>query len=177
MERIILAFSSDRISDKLKSMLDGTGYVVEAAVCYSGAELIRITQQYDEVLVIMGFKLPDMTVNEIFEELHKGCRLLSIIRSEHSDDIIYDEILVLPLPVTRARLLSSVNILLGHIPENKREVTRTAEETKIVERAKLLLMERFNMTEQQAHRFIQKRSMNTGSKFADTARAVLDIDD
>ena len=177
LERIILAFSGDSAAEKLKAMLYGTSYFVEPSVCRSGAELIRRLQGYDEALVIMGFKLPDMTVNHVFEELGGNCKIISIVRPDHQEDILYDDILALPLPITRARLISSVNILLGNIPDRRKDIARNADEIKIVERAKLFLMERFHMTEEQAHRFIQKRSMDTGAKFTDTAKAVLDIDD
>ena len=39
--------------------------------------------------------------------------------------------------------------------------------------AKTILMERNGMTEQQAHRFIQKRSMTLGQKMADVALSIL----
>ena len=175
--RIILAFSGESAAEKLKTMLSGTSYYVEPSVCRSGAELLRRLQGYDEALVIMGFKLPDMTVNHVYEELDDNFKLISIVRPDHQEDILYDDILALPLPITRARLISSVNILLGNIPDREKEIVRNADELKIVERAKLFLIERFHMTEDQAHRFIQKRSMDTGSKLTDTAKAVLDIDD
>lgn len=175
MERIILAFSSDKAMEKLRTMLEGTGHE-PLILCRSGAELLRTASEYDDVLVIMGFRLLDMTVNHVFEELHDGCRILSIVRAEHAEDIIYDEVLALPLPVTRQKLIASVNILMGNIPEQKKDITRNVEDTRIVERAKLLLMERYHMTEQQAHRFMQKRSMDVGARLADTARAVLEAD-
>ncbi len=176
MERIILAFSSEKAMTKLRVMLEGSGYE-PAALCRSGAELLRAVSEYDEALIIMGFRLYDMTVNHIYENLNERCRVMSIVRAEHTEDIEYDEILALPMPVTRARLISSINILLGQIPEQKLDIIRSADETRIVERAKLFLMERYRMTEEQSHRFLQKRSMDTGAKLADTARAVLAIDD
>lgn len=157
-------------------MLEGSGYE-PAVICRSGAELLRAVSGYDEALIIMGFRLYDMTVNHIFEHLHEGIKVLSIVRAEHTEDIIYDEVLALPMPVTRTRLISSINILHGQIPEQKKEIMRNAEDMRIVERAKLFLMERYHMTEEQSHRFLQKRSMDTGARLADTARAVLAIDD
>ena len=43
-----------------------------------------------------------------------------------------------------------------------------------IRRAKELLMEVNRMSEAEAHRFLQKRSMDTGAKLADTARLVLE---
>ncbi len=177
MEQIILAFSSDEAAGKLRSMLDGTGYRVSHTVCHSGASLLRAAHDYDEVLIIMGFKLPDMTVNHVFENLHPGCKIISIVRGEHVEYIEYDRILALPLPVSRQRLVSAVNVIMGHIPAGGKERVRTVEEEKLINRAKLFLMERYHMTEQQAHRFIQKRSMDTGARVTDTARTILNTDE
>ncbi|MGN1115729.1 MAG: ANTAR domain-containing response regulator [Candidatus Ornithomonoglobus sp.] len=176
MKRIILAFSQDQTAMKIKSMLDSSGFETDNTVCHSAAELLRMIDDYDEVLVIMGFKLPDMVADEVYEHLHSGCRLMSIVRAEHVDDIDNDDIFILPLPVTRQRLISSINVFLGNIPEHKKKGSRSPEENKLIEKAKLFLMERYHMTEQQAHRFIQKRSMDTGARTIDTARTILNID-
>jgi response regulator NasT len=42
-----------------------------------------------------------------------------------------------------------------------------------VEEAKKLLMERNGMTEEQAHRYIQKQSMDGGTRMIQTARLIL----
>ena len=87
-----------------------------------------------------------------------------------------EEIFVLPLPVGRERLISAIEVFLGVIYKpNKRPSNRSEEDDKIIDSAKLYLMEKYRMTEQQAHRFIQKRSMDTGSRFVDTARQILHI--
>lgn len=51
---------------------------------------------------------------------------------------------------------------------------RSAEDKLLITRAKELLMSRNCMTEEQAHRFIQKRSMDTGAKMVQTAMKILD---
>ncbi|MGM9936681.1 MAG: hypothetical protein ACI38A_05005, partial [Candidatus Ornithomonoglobus sp.] len=80
MKRIILAFSQDQTAMKIKSMLDSSGFETDNTVCHSAAELLRVIDAYDEVLIIMGFKLPDMVADEVYEHLHSGCRLMSIVR-------------------------------------------------------------------------------------------------
>lgn len=57
MDRVVLAFSKDETADKIKMMLDGSGYDVYT-VCHSKAELLRTVSDMDEVLIIMGYKLP-----------------------------------------------------------------------------------------------------------------------
>ncbi len=173
MEYIILGFSSDSTAEKIREALMGTSYKIVNIVCHSGAELLRTANEYDRALIIMGFKLSDMTVNDICENLHSGCRILSVMRAEHTEDVLYDEIMPLPLPINRSRLIHAVNALLGYIPSSRGGASRSQEENALIDRAKLLLIERYNMGEEQAHRFIQKRSMDTGSKAVDIARAIL----
>ena len=50
---------------------------------------------------------------------------------------------------------------------------RTAEEEKIINKAKALLMERNQMTENDAHKYIQKLSMDSGNNLVETAEMIL----
>ena len=43
----------------------------------------------------------------------------------------------------------------------------------IIERAKLYLMNKYKITEDAAHRFLQKNSMTRGMKMIDTAKTIL----
>ena len=71
MDRVVLAFSKDETADKIKMMLDGSGYDVYT-VCHSKAELLRTVSDMDEVLIIMGYKLPDGTVDDVYDDLMEG---------------------------------------------------------------------------------------------------------
>lgn len=173
--RVVLAFSNEGTARKIRQMLDGTGLETDRAVCRTGAELLRRIESYDEPLVIMGYKLPDMVVDEVYENAGDDCRIISIVKPERLDDIANEDIFVIPLPVSRQKLLSSIGVFLGRVPEEKPKGGRSPEDAKLIDEAKLLLMERFHMTEQQAHRFIQKRSMDTGAKFVDTAKLILNM--
>lgn len=173
MKRIVLAFSKDATAQKIKNMLDGSGFDVYL-ICHSVAELMRSVSDMDDVLVIMGYKLPDGIVDDVSDFL-SGQPLMTILKAEQQELIENEDIFTLPLPVNRERLISSIEVLTGHIERRKKTSNRTPEEDKIIENAKLYLMEKYRMTESQAHRFIQKRSMDTGAKFIDTARLILHI--
>ena len=45
----------------------------------------------------------------------------------------------------------------------------------MIAEAKALLMERNNMTEEEAHRYLQKNSMDSGTNIVETAEMVLSI--
>ena len=50
---------------------------------------------------------------------------------------------------------------------------RSTAEQELVNRAKKLLMERKGLSEDEAHRTLQKRSMDAGSRLTQTARQVI----
>ena len=173
MDRIILAFSKAETADKITRMLDGSGFEV-CCVCRSGDELLRAAIELDASLVIMGFKIGGMLAEDIAAELPPDIKLMAIVRADAADMLSGEGIFVLPLPVNRQSLISSIEIFLGVI-EKRRKTRRRSEDEKIIDTAKLYLMEKHHMTEEQAHRFLQKRSMDTGAKLTDTARLILHI--
>lgn len=139
-------------------MLDGSGYDVYT-VCHSKAELLRTVSDMDEVLIIMGYKLPDGTVDDVYDDLMEGQKLMSIVKAERQSSIYNQDIFVVTLPLNRQLLINSVETFVGIIERRKHRAKRTPEEEKIIRDAKAYLMETHRMSEEQAHRFIQKRSM------------------
>ena len=93
MDRVVLAFSKDETADKIKMMLDGSGYDVYT-VCHSKAELLRTVSDMDEVLIIMGYKLPDGTVDDVYDDLMEGQKLMSIVKAERQSSIYNQDIFV-----------------------------------------------------------------------------------
>ena len=83
MKRIALAFSRGETAEKIRRMLEGSGYDV-CAVCHSRAELLRTLSGMDETIVIMGYKLPDGVADEVYEDIEGRHKLISIVKAEHS---------------------------------------------------------------------------------------------
>jgi response regulator NasT len=52
---------------------------------------------------------------------------------------------------------------------------RSTEEKAVIDQAKALLMERNHMSESEAHRYLQKNSMESGTNMLETAQMVLMI--
>ena len=83
----------------------------------------------------------------------------------------------LAAPVAKGDLLASVRMLLqmGGRPEGyARRPSRSLEDAEVLAQAKAVLMDRHGMTEEQAHRFLQKKSMDSGSRLVQTALLVLE---
>jgi len=52
---------------------------------------------------------------------------------------------------------------------------RSQEEQRTIERAKMLLMERNGLTEPEAHRYLQKASMDNGTGVVETAGMIMSL--
>ena len=65
--------------------------------------------------------------------------------------------------------VSAENALKGMVSFPKKD------EQEMIAEAKALLMERNNMTEEEAHRYLQKNSMDSGTNIVETAEMVLSI--
>lgn len=57
--------------------------------------------------------------------------------------------------------------------QKEKPKVRNAEDEAVIQNAKLLLMERNNMTEEEAHRYLLKRSMDNSVSLVETAQMLL----
>lgn len=83
----------------------------------------------------------------------------------------------LAVPSSRAEFFASLDLAresLQAAPGSRLHIQRSAEEERLICRAKAVLMEVNLMSEAEAHRFLQKYSMDTGLRLAETARLILE---
>ena len=76
------------------------------------------------------------------------------------------------LPAVLPQLLAGC-VRLRALRTRTDTLERKLDDTKLVARAKLLLMTRLNMSETQAHRYIEKTAMDSGSKKRDIAERII----
>lgn len=175
MEKVVLAFGGERTSARIRDIIDSAG-IADGVICHSAAEVKRMIHKQHITTVICGYKLRDETAERLWEDLPMTCSMLVIAAQDMLELISSDEIFKLTAPVSRADLLSSVRMLLqmGRRMEKFVKPQRTEEERTLIRRAKGILMDRNGMTEEQAHRLLQKKSMDSGAKLVQTAQMVLD---
>lgn len=174
MESVIVAFESERSCERIRDILESSG-TAACILCRSAAEVKRTVSKQRVSTVICGFKLPDEPAEALFEDLPPTCSMLIVAVQGMLDLCQNDDIFRLASPVRRGDLVASVRLLLqmGHRLEKFVRPQRSQEEEELIQSAKELLMDRNSMTEEQAHRFLQKKSMDSGVKMAQTARLVL----
>lgn len=175
MDQVVLAFEGNRTNERVKDMIDMAG-LAECTICRSAGEVKRLSYQQQVAAVICGYKLRDETAQELLADLPRPCSLLVIATQNMLDMIDNEDIFKLAAPVSKGDLLASVRMLLqlGHRMERYARPQRPQEEREVIERAKGVLIDRHNMTEAEAHRFLQKGSMDTGVRMVRMAQMILD---
>ena len=91
-----------------------------------------------------------------------------------------ENLICLETPLKVQELLETLERMDNEITQQRRRRrlkprVRSEEEIKIMEQAKTLLMEQNHMTEEEAHRYIQKRSMDNGTGLIETAQMILKL--
>ena len=175
MERIILAFAEEKAGEKVLRLLHTGGYEA-AMVCASGAEVIRAVHRMGSAVVICGFFLRDMSVNDLAADLRGLAVLLVAAKAAWLELCGGENLYKLAVPASRSEFFATLHLLLDveakrlrHPPSRRGE-----DEERIIRRAKELLMDVNRMSEEEAHRFLRKRSMDDGVKMAETAQRVID---
>ena len=86
----------------------------------------------------------------------------------------------LEMPLKVRDFLNSIemmtqNLECRHTKERRKPPQRSPEEKATIEQAKKVLMEKNNLTENEAHRYIQKSAMNSGNTMVETATMILTV--
>ena len=175
MEKVIVAFESEKSCRRVKEALESAG-AAACIVCRSAAEVRRAVGKQHITTLVCGYKFADESAEGLFEDLPSSCSMLVLAPQSLLDLIGSDEMFKLTSPVARGDLVASVRMLLqmGRRMEKYVRPQRPAEEQALINEAKHILMERSGMTEEQAHRFLQKKSMDAGARLVQTARMVVD---
>lgn len=174
MDRIIVAFASEKSRLQISRLLESGG-IFPAGCCASGAEAIRAVWNLGSAAVICGFKLRDMTAEELAADLRGIGAVLVIASPAHLDFCEGENLFKLAVPAARGDFFASLQLLQTFEMRSLQlpGPAVSGDEQRLVRQAKALLMDVNHMTEAEAHRFLQKRSMNTGRKLTEIAQLIL----
>ena len=175
MEQVIVAFENPKSAGRIKEILETSG-TASCILCKTADQVRRTVNKLHITAVICGFKLADQSAAALAGDLPSSCAVLVLASQNLLDLLQNDDLFQLPAPVSKGDLTASVRMLLqmGRRLERALRPRRSPEEMEVIQQAKALLMDRNGMTEEQAHRFLQKSSMDNGTKLLQTAQMVLD---
>jgi len=179
MISIIVAFPKIEDANKIKNLLTRSGFSVQG-VCASGALAIQMAGELDSGVVISSCKLPDMTCQELNGNLPVSFKLLVLASKRLWDIYGGDNILFMEMPIKVHELANTIEMIIRARERARKKVRsrpnlRNDDDKELIMRAKLMLMEKNNLSEEDAYRYIQKNSMDSGNSMADTAAMLLNI--
>ena len=179
MVNIVVVFPKLEDAKNIRNLLVRNGYQV-AGVCTSGTQALQFTDRLGEGIVVCGYKATDMIYAELHDCLPAAFRMLLVASRHLLDGCTDHDIVCLSLPLWVGDLVNTLEMIIGSMERRKRKQKgrpreRSEGEKKVIEEAKRLLMERNHMTEEEAHRYIQKCSMDSGNSLVETAKMVFSL--
>ncbi len=179
MTSIIIVFPKAEDGKSIRNLLVRHGYEV-AAVCTRGSQVLNYTDMINRGIVISGYKFPDMYYPELKNSLPSGFDMLLLASPRVCTECGDAEIICITMPLKVQDLISTLEMMCMNQERRHKKLRtepkqRTDEEKRILWEAKEILMERNHMTEEEAHRYIQKCSMDSGTSLTETAQMVITI--
>lgn len=172
MERVLLVFENEGTGEKIRTLLEQSG-AARAVLCRTAAQARVFATQQGISTVVCSFRFPDGSARELFYDLPRGSTMVLLARQDLQALWMEDGVFRLSPPISRRALLDTLHAALAAARRDARP-ERSEEERDLIARAKAVLMERHGIGEGEAHRMLQKRSMDQGRKLSATARLILE---
>ena len=176
---VIVLFPKQEIARSIRNLLVRSGFEV-TAVCATGAQVVQRMEGVEEGLVVCGYKCSDMIYSELREYLSGEVKMLLIASRQYLDDCVYPNVIGLSMPLMPLKgheLVEKTREIVTEISEKQRRrkqrpKQRTREEVRLLDEVKELLMQNNQITESEAHAYIQQRSMNSGVGLIEMAKMI-----
>lgn len=179
MTNIVVAFPKIEDATNIKNLLVRSGYSV-AAVCTSGSKVLNLIDEYNDAIIICGYKLQDMLYSDLKMNLPDYFGFILITTPARVNEAMGQGIVSITMPLKVNDLANTIDMLSMNILRRRKKLKeqpkkRNLEEQKFIDEAKKILIEKNNLTEYEAHRYIQKTSMDSGTNMVETAQMIIQI--
>ncbi len=179
MTNIIVALPKLEDAKGIRNILVRSGFTV-TGVFTTGAQAISHTDGLNDGIVVCSYKLVDMVYDQLHECLPPGFEMLLMASQRLINECYGNDIVCLSMPLKADDLINTVNMMVEGIERRRRRLkqkprVRNVQEEAAIKEAKGILMVRNHMTEEEAHRYLQKCSMDSGTNLVETAQMVLSM--
>ena len=187
MERcysVLVVSASEKFNQSVTALLADSRYltpVVARDVSDAGRKLLE--NSFD--IILINTPLPDEFGTDLALRISKNSTsgVMLFVKAEHYSDIEARVepfgVLTMSKPTNGPLILHSMKIMCATRERLKRMEQKTAsveekmEEIRLVNRAKWLLIDQLKMTEQEAHRYIEKQAMDRCVTKKSVAKTIL----
>lgn len=179
MLSIIIVFPRIEEGNQVRTLLVRNGFDVHA-VCTTGAQAISFAGELDAGIVVSGYKLSDMLYRDLNDYLPKGFEMLLVASAARFSEVGGDGIMAVSMPLKTIDLINTLHMMEEAYRQRRRKEKakpreRSEQDRAIIEKAKLILMQRNKMSEEDAHRYIQKNSMDSGVNLIEMAEMIISM--
>ena len=169
---VLIVSSGPKVGALLTELLPPASFSPICTVPTAGEARRMLVDRHFDIAVI-NTPLPDDFGTQLAVEISEkqGCGVLLLVKAEIQEAVglkVEDYgILTLPRPVSRQMVFQSMKLLaatrqkIRALEERTSSLQSKMEEIRLVNRAKLLLIEHLKMSEAEAHHYIEKRAMDT----------------
>ncbi len=170
----------DMLAEVLRGMQTET-----ACVCSGAGEARRLLIENDYELVIINSPLSDEFGYELAVDmaLQTGAGVVMIVKTEIADEIslkVEDAgVFVVPKPLNRTLLFGAIKMAsashrrLNALQQKNNQLQQKIEDIRLVDRAKCALIQHRQLTEPQAHKYIEHEAMDSRKSRREVAEQIL----
>lgn len=173
MTKFAVAFHDTETAERIASLLRESGYDV-IRTCSSADEVRRTFRMIQDGILIAGARLRNRSLDEVAADLNEHVEILCLCRPDQFSQISSEKIFRQAMPVTRSALIAWADML--EQLHYQRMPQRPQSDRQMISEAKELIMEQKQMDETEAHRYLQRLSMNFGLPMAKVAERIIKED-
>ena len=176
MGGIIIAMPRIEDAKKIGDILVSHG-IQTVETCTTGNAVLQKAHQLDSGVVICSRNLKDMYFSQLQDNLPDYYEMILLASRDRLDECPED-IIKIGLPFRKSELINTVESILAELDRKTRKKKtppkrRSKEEQQLIDKAKVILMKKNDMTEPEAFRYIQKNSMDSSTSMVETAQKIL----
>ena len=175
--RVLVAGSNEKLSDLLSELLPKSEYELLPPVKTAG-EVRRLTIDRGTDLVILNAPLKDEFGTQLAQDLaDKNLGVLLLAGNEVYEQVCFrveqSGVITLAKPTTRQGLYIALRSKLLQMEQKNLALQQKVADIHTVNRAKWLLIQQDHMTENDAHRFIEKQAMDMRLSRREVAESII----
>lgn len=184
MDNVLIISSSEGGIDALSQMLKAE-YKSVVTVAKNGSEGRIMLSGNDYDLIFINLPLSDESGDSLAEYAaeRSSAAILMLVKAElerqFEDKFSQNGVFVLAKPINKYLLVKSLRFIdamsrrMKIIHDENVRLQRKIDDTRLVNRAKGILMEYFSMTEPQAHKYLERQAMDLRISKTEVAKRLL----
>ena len=171
---IFIAFDNYKIATSIAKILISNGNNV-VCIAKSSSELLNKLRYYSGGIIIKSHNFDGVFIDSVVDYIPEEFSIIVLGNSSCLTNISCSRVFKLALPLKKHELISFVEMFMcvenNYMPEKKKNES----DESVIQEAKKMLIDKYLISEDEAYRYIQKKSMDTGKKMVEIAKIILEI--